>query len=125
MIDAGQYGQKSQNTNSCDMDLSCPVTFLRMPASEVIMYSTSKKRVLLAIISTRLQINYFGERISDRKFQAKLWYVICTFQIWCFPSSQDGVMDCCAEAFFLTRKENEWYQQLRDNTCSIEEKTCL
>jgi 4-diphosphocytidyl-2-C-methyl-D-erythritol kinase len=30
-----------------------------------------------------------------------------------------------SEAFFLTRKENEWYQQLIDNTCSIEEKTCL
>jgi hypothetical protein len=54
MIDTGQYGQKSQNTNSCDMDLSCPVTFLRMPASEVIMYSTSKKRVLLAIISSKV-----------------------------------------------------------------------
>jgi hypothetical protein len=54
MINTGQYGQKSQNTNSCDMDLSCPVTFLRMPASEVIMYSTSKKRVLLAIISSKV-----------------------------------------------------------------------
>jgi hypothetical protein len=48
-----------------------------------------------------LQVAHFGEIVLDRKDQAKLWYVICTFQIWCFPSSQDGFLDCCAGTLFF------------------------
>jgi hypothetical protein len=85
------------------MGLFSPVAFLGMPTRNVVMYSTSKKRVLLATLSSEacLQVAHSGEIVSDRKDQAKLWYVICTFQIWCFPSSQDGFLDCCAETLFF------------------------
>jgi hypothetical protein len=86
------------------MGMFSPVAFLRMPARDAIMYFKSKKRVLLATLSSEacLRVAHFGEFVSDRKDQAKLWYVICTFQIWCFPSSQDGFLDCCGETLFLT-----------------------
>jgi hypothetical protein len=89
------------------MGLFSPVAFLRMPNRDVIMYSTSKKRVLLATLPSEacLQLVHFEEIVSDRKDQAKLWYVICTFQIWCFPSSQDGFWDCCAETLFFDLEE--------------------
>jgi hypothetical protein len=71
MIEADQNGQKTQNTNSCHIGLSCPVVFFRIPPWEVIISSTSKKTVSLATISG-LQIIYFAEIIYDRKDKAKL-----------------------------------------------------
>jgi hypothetical protein len=99
MIEADQNAQKSQNINSCHIGLSCPVVVFRIsPLGGHYFLHKQEDSVTSNHLISGLQIIYFAEIIYDRKDQAKLWYVICTFQICCFPSSQDGLMDCCAEA---------------------------